>query len=258
MMKKNAKGISFITISGVGVGIFFIYALLYCVSIAVKSGVTSHQFVMNLLGSQAFQWAFFNTCFLMTVFVVSVILLSLVIVYLLDDTPASLYFLTIISVALVIPSVSIASVFNAFPTIVGNYPRLVLFFIYLWKYVGICSLILKVAGVNINPQLAEAAVMEGASKFTFFCRIYFFQLLPHIKFLFVFNIIGFFRLFRESYLLYGLYPPQTIYFIQNYLFNNFNNLNFQKISVASVVMMVVLLVMNIAVIKAGGKHDEAV
>lgn len=254
-MKKNAKGISFIAISGLGVGIFFVYALLYCISIAVQNGVTDPRGFLTLLGSQAFQRAFFNTCVLMTVFVISVILLSLVIIYLLDDTPRSLYFLTVMSVAVVIPSVSIASVFSAFPAIVDDYPRQVLFFIYLWKYTGICSLILKVAAVNINPQLAEAASMEGASKFTFFRRIYIFQLLPHIKFLFVFNIIGFFRLFRESYLLYGLYPPQPVYFIQNYLYNNFSNLNFQKISVASVVMMGALLIMNLAVIKVGGKHE---
>ena len=128
-------------------------------------------------------------------------------------------------------------------------------FLYLWKYTGICALILKAAAANIDPQLAEAAAIEGASKFTFFRRIYLFQILPHIKFLFVFDLIGFFRLFRESYLLYGLYPPQPVYFIQNYLYNNFSNLNFQKISTASVIMMGALAAVNFAVIKMGDRNE---
>ena len=254
-MKKEFKSASFLAISGMGVGIFFVYALLYCVFIALESGISDTQRVLDLIGSSAFQTAFLNTCVLMTLFVISVILLSLVIVYLLDDTPKSLYFLTILSVAVVIPSVSITSVFSSFPTSLAEHPRLVLFFIYLWKYTGICALILKAAAANIDPQLAEAAAMEGASKFTFFRKIYLFQLLPHIKFLFVFNIIGFFRLFRESYLLYGMYPPLSIYLIPNYLYNNFSNLNFQKISVASVITMGVLLIMNLAVIKIGDKNE---
>ena len=175
--------------------------------------------------------------------------------YLLDDTPRTLYLLTVLSVAAVIPSVTITSVFNSFPAFVADHPRLALFFLYLWKYTGICALILKAAAANIDPQLAEAAAIEGASKFTFFRRIYLFQLLPHIKFLFVFDLIGFFRLFRESYLLYGLYPPQPVYFIQNYLYNNFSNLNFQKISTASVIMMGALAAVNFAVIKMGDRNE---
>lgn len=242
-IKKNAKGISFLAVSGLGVGIFFVYALLYCVLIAVKAGITQPRQFRALLGSAAFQTALFNTCIWMLVFSASVILLALVIVYLLDDTPRTLYLLTVLSVAAVIPSVTITSVFNSFPAFVADHPRLALFFLYLWKYTGICALILK------------AAAIEGASKFTFFRRIYLFQILPHIKFLFVFDLIGFFRLFRESYLLYGLYPPQPVYFIQNYLYNNFSNLNFQKISTASVIMMGALAAVNFAVIKMGDRNE---
>ena len=186
-MKKNFRSVLFIAISGFGVGIFFVYALVYCVYIALEGGVTEPQHFFSLLGSSAFQTAFLNTCILMLLFVTSVILLSLIIVYLLDDTPKTFYFLTVLSVAVVIPSVSITSVFSSFPAIVEAYPRPVLFFIYLWKYTGICALILKVAAANIDPQLAEAAAMEGASKFTFFRKIYIFQLLPHLKFLFIFS-----------------------------------------------------------------------
>ena len=71
----------------------------------------------------------------------------------------------------------------------------------------------------------------------------------------MFNIIGFFRLYRESYLLFGAYPPQQVYFIQNYLYNNFSNLNFQKISTVSVLMMAALAAVNVAVMKLGDKHE---
>lgn len=254
-MKRNWKSAAFLSVSAAGVGIFFVYALLYCIGIAVKDGVTEPRHWAELLGSAAFQTALGNTCVWMLVFALSVILLALGIVYLLDDTPGTLYLLTVLSVAVVIPSVSVTSMFSGFPQVVEEHPRLVLFVLYLWKYTGICALILKAAAAGIDPQLAEAAAMEGASKFTFFRRIYFFQLLPHVKFLFVFNIIGFFRLYRESYLLFGAYPPQPVYFIQNYLYNNFSNLNFQKISTVSVLMMAVLAAVNVAVMKLGDRHE---
>lgn len=147
-IKKNAKGISFLAVSGLGVGIFFVYALLYCILIAVKAGITQPRQFRALLGSAAFQTALFNTCIWMLVFSASVILLALVIVYLLDDTPRTLYLLTVLSVAAVIPSVTITSVFNSFPAFVADHPRLALFFLYLWKYTGICALILKAAAAR--------------------------------------------------------------------------------------------------------------
>ena len=90
-MKKEFKSASFLAISGMGVGIFFVYALLYCVFIALESGISDTQRVLDLLGSSAFQTAFLNTCVLMTLFVISVIILSLVIVCRANDPVIFVY-----------------------------------------------------------------------------------------------------------------------------------------------------------------------
>lgn len=42
------------------------------------------------------------------------------------------------------------------------------------------------------------------------------------------------KLYRESFLLYGTYPDESVYMLQNYLNNHFDKLNYQYISAASV------------------------
>lgn len=62
-------------------------------------------------------------------------------------------------------------------------------------------------------------------------------------------------MFRESYLLYGLYPPEQIYMVPNFFFNNFENANYQRLSVGAVITIFALCVINILVYKAGEKRE---
>ena len=80
---------------------------------------------------------------------------------------------------------------------------------------------------------------------------------PFIRYLIVFDVICFFRLFRESYLLYGNYPPNEVYTITNFFFNNFQNLNYQRLSAGAIAILVPVLVLNAIVLKVG-EHYEMV
>lgn len=86
-------------------------------------------------------------------------------------------------------------------------------------------------------------------------RITCWYLWPYIRFLIIFDVICFFRLFRESYLLYGLYPPDQVYMISNFFFNNFQNLRFHRLSTAAIVALTPILIINCILLRAGRKHE---
>ena len=41
-------------------------------------------------------------------------------------------------------------------------------------------------------------------------------------------------MYRESYLLFGDYPHESVYLMQNYMNNNFYAVNYQRLSTASI------------------------
>jgi len=98
-------------------------------------------------------------------------------------------------------------------------------------------------------------VIDGANKWQAFLAMDLPYLMPHLKFLYILNIICFFRMFRESYLLYGLYPPDSVYLIQNFFFNNFQNLNYQRLSIGAVLVIVVLLILHGIVFRKGKRYE---
>ena len=63
---------------------------------------------------------------------------------------------------------------------------------------------------------------------------------PYILVGIVLAFLGVFRIFRESYLLYGYYPDESVYMLQNYLNNHFAKLNYQNIGAAAVLFAVVV------------------
>ena len=62
-------------------------------------------------------------------------------------------------------------------------------------------------------------------------------------------------MFRESYLLYGYYPPDEVYMMQNFFFNNFQRLNYQRLSAGATVTVVLLLILNYFVFRGGERRE---
>ena len=56
----------------------------------------------------------------------------------------------------------------------------------------------------------------------------------------ILTIVNSLKIFRESYLLYGYYPDESVYMLQNYLNNHFAKLNYQNIGTAAVLFAVVV------------------
>ncbi len=164
-------------------------------------------------------------------------------------------FRTIMITPLVVPVASVVLVWQAFFDLNGvlnslihalgyppvdwmktNWSRIVVLVIYLWKNIGY-SVILFLAGLqNIPVEYYEAARIDGASQSQEFFRITLVYLTPTTFFVFVISIINSFKVFRETYLISGEYPYNSIYMLQHYMNNMFMALDYQKLTSAAFVM----------------------
>lgn len=117
----------------------------------------------------------------------------------------------------------------------------VLVFSYVWKNLGY-TVVLWLAGLLAIPEdYIQAAKVDGAGR----VRIFFSIILPQLKgSMYTITVLIFlnsFKVFRESYLVSGSYPHESMYLLQH-LFNNwFVYLELDKMAAAAVSIGVVLL-----------------
>ncbi|MFB0843080.1 carbohydrate ABC transporter permease [Paenibacillus oleatilyticus] len=114
--------------------------------------------------------------------------------------------------------------------------RHVVMVIYLWKNVGY-NMILFLAGLQQIPSdYYETARLEGAGRFRQFVGITLVYLTPTMFFVVIMSITGSFKIFRETYLIAGDYPHDSIYTLQHYMNNMFMTLEMQKLTAAATLM----------------------
>ncbi len=260
LKKDGVKRGLFIWQNIMGTLLFFALPLCYCVLFSMSATFgrfrfNSFQNYISLFRSEAFLLALKNTFLLLFCFVAVSVVLSLLVVYFMERKHKYSWILLLCSIPMFLPSPLIVSFVQAYEGIAGLSPRLVFGIIFLWRHVGIGSLILHIAACSMNSDWIEVAVLDGASRTRAFFSVEFYYLLPHIKFLFVLSVIGFFRMFRESYLLYGLYPPEEVYMLQNFFFNNFQNVNYQRLSAGATITVVLLLAVNWILLRLGEKNE---
>jgi len=253
---KEQEKLQFMVPGLVGLLIFYLLPLCYCILYSFSA--TSGRFIfvgiknyVSLLESGAFRLALENTYVLMVIFLLTLNLLATLLVYCLDASRGILGMLLVSSLPMLLPPVLIARCL----TEVELPPRVALLLIYLWKYLGFHVLLLKVVEMTMRKEGIEAAVLERATKWQVFTGIVSRYLWPYERFLLILDIICFFRLFRESYLLFGAYPPDQVYTISNFFFNNFQNMNYQRLSSAAVLALVPVLILNVVLLKVGDKHE---
>lgn len=91
------------------------------------------------------------------------------------------------------------------------------------------------------PSVLSAAELDGASKRQLLCKIEL-PLLRHvITFAIIYLLMNGVRVFRESYLLYGGYPPTNLFFVQHYINGYFARLDYSLLSSAAVVFSHIVL-----------------
>ena len=132
----------------------------------------------------------------------------------------------------------------------------VLVFSYVWKNLGY-TVVLWLAGILAIPEdYIQAAKVDGAGK----VRIFFSIILPQLKgCMYTITVLSFlnsFKVFRESYLVWGAYPHESMYLLQH-LFNNwFVYLELDKMAAAAVCIGIVLLGVILFLEKLWEEGDE--
>ncbi|GKU79025.1 carbohydrate ABC transporter permease [Paenibacillus sp. L3-i20] len=136
--------------------------------------------------------------------------------------------------------------------------RVVVLLVYLWKTIGY-NMILFLAGLqNIPKDYYEAAGLDGAGPFRKFWSITLVCLTPTTFFVAIMSIISSFKVFRETYLIAGDYPHESIYFLQHYMNNMFQALDYQKLTSASFLMAAAIILVVMILFRFERKFHESV
>ena len=120
--------------------------------------------------------------------------------------------------------------------------------IYGWKNIGY-NTILFLAGLQAIPEsYYEIARLEGAGPFAKL-RITLVYLIPTMFFVVLMSIMNSFKVFRESYLLAGGYPHDSIYMLQHYMNNMFLSLDIQKLTAAASLMVGCIMIIALSLFR---------
>ena len=132
---------------------------------------------------------------------------------------------------------------NTIPWFSTNYAFFIVIVIFLFRTIGF-NLVLFMAGMAFIPQdYYEVAKIEGAGIFAAFRHVTFIYILPTTFVVLMMSIINSFRIFREIYLLYGVYPHQSVYMLQHFMNNQFVFANMQRLSVTAASLSAAIMIM---------------
>lgn len=263
--KEKTAVVLFIAPSFIGFSIFYIIPFIIGVYYSFIDNAVNGSFVAlknykELLSNSSFVKASSNTFIFMAIGIPLIIVISLMIAMSLNKT---LYFRNILRGAFILPlGVTVSSiiivwqiffdwngVINQWISVFGiervdwmksEWGMWVLISIYIWKNIGY-NIILFLAGLQSIPRVYyEAADIDGAGKFAKFRNITIVYLTPTMFLVVLMSIINAFKIFRETYLISGAHPYDSIYMIQHYMNNMFMSLDMQKLTAAATLMFIVI------------------
>ena len=123
----------------------------------------------------------------------------------------------------------------------GGWAMAMIVILFIWKNCAY-NIILFSAGLRKIPKEAnESARLDGAGRLRVTTRIVVPLMRPTTFFVILLTFISSFKIYREVYLLYGMYPNENVYMIQHFMNNNFKNLNYPRLSASSVLLSIVII-----------------
>lgn len=270
--KDSSAAWIFLAPSGVGFALFYLIPFAMGLFYSFMDNTVDGQFVgldnyRELLASSSFRKAASNTFYFSAVSVPLILALSLGLAMLLNKNIYLRKWLrTAYVLPLVVPVASIILIWqmlfdwngslNAWLSGFGfervdwmktDAARNVIIVVYLWKNIGY-NVILFLAGLQQIPKdYYETAQIEGAGRLRQFGSITLVYLTSTMFFVVIMSIINSFKVFRETYLIAGDYPHDSIYMMQHYMNNMFTSLDIQKLTAAATLMVgcILLIVMGL-------------
>lgn len=236
-MKKHTD-ILFLLPSVAGFLTFFVVPFFYSFYYAFIENAFTNKFVwfdnfMALLSNEYFRLAMLNTLKFTLIAVPLIMVFSVAAAVLISQYTLKFSFVqSSFFLPVLLPSASFVMFWQAYLNDIKPFSSLLLFFI--WKYAGLNIMLILTALCTVPKEIIEAADIDGAGRLKKVRKILLPMISPTLFFTFILSIVNSLKIFKESYLLYGSYPNESIYMLQNYLNNHFAKLNYQNISTASI------------------------
>lgn len=278
-MKKKVRmalcGAAFILPSFAGVLLFFVVPFGINVVYSFSRSVASFEFVefknyRDLFASEAFIMSFRNTSLFMLAGIGILLILSNAMAVLFDYAMRKRLMFAGIAlmgsvVPMIIPTGSVMvfirqlfgenGLFGGVSWITTGAAFLMLLLMFLWKNAGYCMLVIFTGIHTVPEEVFEAAKLDGANGRQTYVHITLPQIQSFLSFSVIMGIIGIFKTYRESYLLLGEYPHESVYMLQNFLNNNFYSINYQRLTTASIVFTIFLTVLLAGIFIGGNRHE---
>lgn len=275
--KEAIWGYLFILPSFAGVAVFYIVPYIICFIRSLYTGgsFTGLANYKELFTNEAFLLALKNTGIFTLVAVPLLMLLSFMIALFLNSfEKLHVFFRSSLLIPVAVPVASLISVWQVLFEDFGavnylldklglspvsffgsGFSMVMIILIYVWKYTGFCVVLFTAGLASVPHSLYESARLDGASRYQLVTRITVPMIIPTAFFVFLMEIIYSFKIFREVFALFGDYPHESVYFLQNFINNNYYNMNYSRLSAASVVLSVIILMFLLVFYIFERKHN---
>lgn len=277
MRKKRVEtgsAVGFVLPSLFGVLLFFVVPFLGVIYYSLVDSPVNGQFAglsnfVSLFENKAFLNAANNTLLFSVISVPLVIVLSLMLALLLNTRIYARSFLRAAFLSpMVIPVASVVLIWEVLFHFTGSlnvilqslgyspidwmkseWARFVIIMVFTWKNAGYNMVIFLAALQGIPKELYEATRVDGIAPWRRFRYITLPYLLPTGLFVLIMSLINSFKVFRETYLVTGDYPHESVYMLQHYMNNMFKQLDYQKLSAAAIVMAIVIAALVLVLLR---------
>ncbi|MCA1032697.1 sugar ABC transporter permease [Bacillus timonensis] len=278
-LKRNYMGWMFISLSGIGISLFYFYPMVQAFLLSLKSGMgTNLEYVglenyFRLFSDPTFISALTNTLIYLLIQVPIMIILALFFSVLLNDATLKFkgFFRTAIFIPCVTSLVAYAVIFKylfAVDGLVNKFlmsiniiseplnwltdpllAKITIIIAITWKWTGYNMIFYLSAIQNVDKQMYEAAKIDGASAFQQFFYITIPMLKPIILFTSIVSTIGTLQLFDEVMNITSGGPGNSTLSISMYIYN----LSFEYTPdfgyAATVSYVIVILVVLLSIIQ---------
>lgn len=253
----------FLLPSLIGIAVFYVIPYIMCVysSFVSKGSFAGLDNYIKLFQNKAFLYALRNTVIFTAVAIPLLMIISFLIAkFLASFKKISAFFRSAYLMPIVIPAASLIYVWqllfddygfvNNILSSLGidtvqffssGFSMVMIIIIYIWKNCGFCVILFTAGLANLPKSVHESAYLEGASGFKTTIKITLPLITPTTFFVFLMAVINSFRMFRESFSLFGTYPNENIYFLQNFINNNYNNFNYPQLASSAIVMSLIFI-----------------
>lgn len=223
--------------SFLGFLVFYIIPFLYSLTYAWQNDAFRKEFCglqnfQTILKSDYFLLGMKNTLCFTAIAVPLILLISYIIAFLLAFVVRRLRFLqSVVFLPYLLPSITAVMIWQTYLSDVPPFSSLL--FLFLWKYTGLNVILLTASFLSVPMEVLDSAQIDGASTLKTMTHILLPNSVPMLLFTGILSFVNSFKIYRESYLMWGNYPDKAVYMIQNYLNNHFEKLNYQNVSTAA-------------------------